>query len=115
MIHSLLDDDLYKFTTQQAILQHYPDAEVEYTLIFRTPIQFPELFIKEFEKQLDTLRGQLSLKMKKSILILRVSNERGWTRKERNFKTYPKIWENDLAIFVKLCDRIATAINYTYC
>jgi len=57
MIHSMLDDDLYKFTTQQAILQHYPDAEVEYTLIFRTPIQFPGMFLKEFQKQLDVLKG----------------------------------------------------------
>ena len=53
----MLDDDLYKFTTQQAILQHYPEAEVEYTLMFRTPIQFPSLFLKEFQKQLDNLRG----------------------------------------------------------
>jgi len=44
-------------------------------------------------------------------LILRVSNERGWTRKERNFKTYPKIWENDLAIFIKLCDRLSNTRN----
>jgi (p)ppGpp synthase/HD superfamily hydrolase len=44
-------------------------------------------------------------------LVLRVSNERGWDRKERNFKTYPKIWVNDLAIFVKLCDRMANTRN----
>lgn len=40
-------------------------------------------------------------------LVFLVSNERGRTRKEKNFKTYPKIWNNDLAIFLKLCDRIA--------
>jgi len=44
-------------------------------------------------------------------VVLRVSNERGWDRKEKNFKTYPKIWANDLAIFVKLCDRISNTIN----
>jgi guanosine-3',5'-bis(diphosphate) 3'-pyrophosphohydrolase len=44
-------------------------------------------------------------------IIYRVSNERGRDRKERNFKTYPKIWRNDLAIFVKLCDRIANTTN----
>jgi len=44
-------------------------------------------------------------------IVLRVSNERGWDRKERNFKTYPKIWVNDFAIFVKLCDRIANTRN----
>lgn len=44
-------------------------------------------------------------------IVFRVSNERGFTRKERNFKTYPKIWVNDLAIFVKLADRIANTRN----
>lgn len=44
-------------------------------------------------------------------IVYRVSNERGRDRKERNFKTYPKIWRNDLAIFVKLADRIANALN----
>lgn len=44
-------------------------------------------------------------------IIFRVSNERGYGRKEKNFKTYPKIWVDDLAIFVKLCDRIANTKN----
>jgi (p)ppGpp synthase/HD superfamily hydrolase len=44
-------------------------------------------------------------------IVLRVSNERGFNRKERNCKTYPKIWENDFAIFVKLCDRISNTRN----
>ena len=44
-------------------------------------------------------------------IVLRVSNERGWDRKEKNFKTYPKIWVSDFAIFVKLCDRIANTYN----
>ena len=37
-------------------------------------------------------------------IVYRVTNERGYCRKEKNFKTYPKIWPSDLAIFVKLCD-----------
>ncbi|MPM23246.1 hypothetical protein SDC9_69711 [bioreactor metagenome] len=40
-------------------------------------------------------------------LVLRVSNERGWDKKEILFKTLPKIWQNKLATFLKLCDRIA--------
>jgi len=44
-------------------------------------------------------------------IILRVSNERGWDRKERNFKTYPKIWVSDFAIYVKLADRMANTRN----
>lgn len=44
-------------------------------------------------------------------IVYRVTNERGRDRKERNFKTYPKIWKSDLAIFVKLADRIANTTN----
>jgi len=50
-----------------------------------------------------------------SDIVYRVTNERGYDRKERNFKTYPKIWENDLAIFVKLCDRIFNTRNSKKC
>ena len=46
-----------------------------------------------------------------SDIVYRVSNERGRDRKERNFKTYPKIWRSDFAIFVKLADRIANTTN----
>lgn len=44
-------------------------------------------------------------------IVLAVSNERGWDKKEILFKTLPKIWQNKLAIFVKLCDRIANTTN----
>jgi len=44
-------------------------------------------------------------------IVFRVTNERGYDRKEKNFKTYPKIWVSDLAIFVKLCDRISNTRN----
>jgi (p)ppGpp synthase/HD superfamily hydrolase len=44
-------------------------------------------------------------------IVFKVTNERGENRKVRNFKTYPKIWDDDLAIFVKLCDRIANTRN----
>jgi len=46
-----------------------------------------------------------------SRIIFNVSNERGLNRKEKNFKTYPKIWGCDFSIFVKLCDRIANTRN----
>ena len=35
MLHSILDTDLYKFTMQQAILEHYPDARVTYKMYDR--------------------------------------------------------------------------------
>lgn len=44
-------------------------------------------------------------------IVFRVTNERGRTRKEKNFKTYPKIWSHELAIYVKLSDRISNGRN----
>ena len=44
-------------------------------------------------------------------IVLAVSNEMGWDKKEILFKTLPKIWQNKLATFVKLCDRIANTTN----
>jgi (p)ppGpp synthase/HD superfamily hydrolase len=40
-------------------------------------------------------------------LIYDVTNELGKNRKERAEKTYPKIKANKLAIYLKLCDRMA--------
>lgn len=40
-------------------------------------------------------------------MVYRVSNESGKNRVERGLRTYPKIREDALAVFVKLCDRIA--------
>jgi nicotinate phosphoribosyltransferase len=37
VIRSLLDTDLYKFTMMQAVLHHFPAAEVEYRFKCRTP------------------------------------------------------------------------------
>ena len=44
-------------------------------------------------------------------IVYNVSNERGWSKKEELFKTLPKIWECELSIFIKLCDRISNGVN----
>lgn len=44
-------------------------------------------------------------------IVLNVSNERGWDKKEILFKTLPKIWSCSLSKFVKLSDRIANGTN----
>ena len=41
MIESMLDNDLYKLTMQQAVHQLYPHAEAEYTFINRGGTEFP--------------------------------------------------------------------------
>jgi len=44
MINSILDNDLYKFTMQQAVHALYPRAEVQYEFINRGKRKFPENF-----------------------------------------------------------------------
>lgn len=42
-----LDNDLYKFTMQQAVLELFPDATAEYTFINRGTHKFTEKFLEE--------------------------------------------------------------------
>lgn len=44
-------------------------------------------------------------------IVYDVTSELGKNRKERNEKTYPKIYKNPAAQIVKLCDRIANTEN----
>ncbi|MDP2692824.1 MAG: phosphohydrolase [bacterium] len=43
-------------------------------------------------------------------VVYAVSNEKGKNRKERNERTLPGIAKNRLAVFVKLCDKIANTL-----
>ena len=55
-IQSILDNDLYKFTMMNAVLRHYPDAEVEYRFFDRDPRGgYNEAFLQGFRRQLDQL------------------------------------------------------------
>ncbi len=57
MIQSILDNDLYKFTMQQAVHMLYPRAEAAYTFINRSQTPFPDgfatLLMQEVEKMAD--------------------------------------------------------------
>lgn len=44
IVRSILDDDLYKFTMQWAIMCKFPEARVEYTFFNRGKTEFPENF-----------------------------------------------------------------------
>ncbi len=44
MISGILDNDLYKFTMQQAVVVLYPEVEAEYTFINRGKTEFPKGF-----------------------------------------------------------------------
>jgi len=52
MIKSLIDNDLYKFTMQSAVINLFPRAKVKYSFINRGNDKFPEGFAEELRKQL---------------------------------------------------------------
>ena len=51
IIKSLLDNDLYKFSMQNAVLKLFPKERVRYTFILRSKVDFPEGFAEELRKQ----------------------------------------------------------------
>ncbi len=55
IITSLLDTDLYKFTMMQAVLHHYPAAQVQYRFKCRTPGVPLADHIEEISAQIDAL------------------------------------------------------------
>ena len=40
MVRSLLDTDVYKFTTSYAYMKNYPDAEGEFSFVNRNKTEF---------------------------------------------------------------------------
>ena len=53
IIRDLLDNDLYKFTTMNAIQKKFPNAEVLYKFINRGKTDFPNGFAEELRKEVD--------------------------------------------------------------
>ena len=50
MLKSILDNDLYKFTMQNAVCKLYPRAEVQYMFTDRNNIYYPRGFAKELQE-----------------------------------------------------------------
>lgn len=55
MIASKLDNDLYKFTMQYAVLENFPDVEVEGEFIDRKPTPYNDEFVKEFGREIERM------------------------------------------------------------
>ena len=55
IIRDLLDNDLYKFTTMNAIQKKFPNAEVIYKFINRGKTLFPQGFAEELRKEVDAM------------------------------------------------------------
>jgi len=75
MIHSILDNDLYKFTMQQAVLQKHPGVEVEYKFFNRDKSRkFTSEFVTTLRKHIDAF-SELQL----------TETEYAWLKKECKF------------------------------
>jgi len=55
IIKSLLDNDLYKFTQQQAVLELFPNTNVEYRFKNRGKQRFTKEFLVELENQINRI------------------------------------------------------------
>ncbi|WP_406657262.1 nicotinate phosphoribosyltransferase [Methanolobus sp. ZRKC2] len=61
MIRSILDNDLYKFTMQMAVLELFPDAGAEYRFTNRGTQRFNEGFVRELRRIIDEDMPELAL------------------------------------------------------
>jgi nicotinate phosphoribosyltransferase len=61
MIRSILDNDLYKFTMQMAVLELFPDAVAEYRFINRGTQRFTQGFVNELRRIIDEDISALTL------------------------------------------------------
>lgn len=57
MITSMFDDDLYKFTMQQAVLELYPNKEVEYRFKNRSSDIFDEEFLRVLRSEVNKIKN----------------------------------------------------------
>ena len=55
MLTSILDNDLYKFTMQYAVINLYPRAKVKYRFINRGKTKFPEGFAEQLRREINKL------------------------------------------------------------
>ena len=66
MIKSILDNDLYKFTMQNAVMKLYPHSKVKYIFINRGDDNFPKNFKTKLEEKINSLsKLQLTLEEEK--------------------------------------------------
>ncbi|HET8689059.1 MAG TPA: nicotinate phosphoribosyltransferase, partial [Methanosarcina sp.] len=61
MIKSILDNDLYKFTMQLAVLELFPKAEAEYRFTNRGTHRFSTEFVEELERIIGEEISKLAL------------------------------------------------------
>jgi len=66
---SILDNDLYKFTMQMAVLELFPDARAEYRFINRGGQSFTDEFVNELRRIIDEDISKMALSEDESIWL----------------------------------------------
>lgn len=98
MIISLLDNDLYKFTTSYAYMKLYPDAEGTFTFHDRNNTVFDDTFIKD-----------LDLKLAELCMFRLTSKEKQWCAE--HIKYIPEVYWEWLERFHFDWDKIDTWLD----
>ncbi len=73
MLKSLLDNDLYKFTMQNAVIKHFPKAKVRFSFINRGKTAFPEGFGETLRAEIHKME-QLSLTLDEKKFLAETCN-----------------------------------------
>ncbi len=68
MINSIIDNDLYKFTMQNAVIKIFPRAKVRYQFINRGKTAFPEGFAEQLRKEIAKMSELALTKNEKGFL-----------------------------------------------
>jgi len=71
ILNHFTDNDLYKFTTMNAIQKLYPEAMVRYSFIDRGQTEFPDGFARELQKEVDRFAEITLSKDEEQFLISR--------------------------------------------
>ncbi len=68
ILKSILDNDLYKFTMQHAVINLFPRAKAQYTFVNRDNREFPEGFAKALQHEVDNMQNLFLTKDEKKYL-----------------------------------------------
>jgi len=71
ILNHFTDNDLYKFTTMNAIQKLYPDALVRYTFVNRGHTLFPEGFARRLRKEVDSFAGLFLSREEEQFMVSR--------------------------------------------
>ncbi len=69
IIRDFLDNDLYKFTTMNAIQKKFPNAQVSYKFINRGKTVFPDGFAEELRREVDAMKNLILTPEGESFLL----------------------------------------------